>query len=225
MSAVKVLLVDDEQLVLDGMCSLLEGFQEFEVVSAVSDGEAALRCLRVDHPHLVVTGLGGAGMGIANAVRAIRRGSPHVRIVVVTSRQQAVFVREAFLAGASAYLSRRISREELRQTLLTVHREGAALSGETAGLVLQFASEARLGGDGSPLAGLTGRERQVLSLVADDHDTGRIASQMGISPKTVRNYLSRIYAKLGTSNLVQTALYAKGSLGSPVRLEGLSLET
>lgn len=213
MSAIKVLLVHDEQLVLDGLHSILEGFQEFAVVSAVSDGENVLESLRANRPHIVVMGLGLAGMGIVGAVRAMRQGAPHVRIVVVTSNQQPIFIREAFMAGVNAYLSRRISREELRQALLTVHRDGASLSGETAGLLLQFASDSRTGGDGSPLSCLTDRERQVLSLVADDHNTGRIASQMGISPKTVRNYLSRIYAKLGTSNIVQTTLYAKRSLG------------
>lgn len=224
MAAIKVLLIDNEQIVLDGLRSLLDSFDEFTVVSAASDGTSALQGLRAHRPHIVITSLSVAGMGGIHAARLIRKDSAHVRIVVLTSNQQPVFIREAFLAGANAYLSRRISREELRQTLLTVHRDGASLSGATAGLILEFAS-GRPSEDGSPLSRLTGRERQILSLVADDHDTGHIASHLGISPKTVRNYLSRIYAKLGTPNRVQTTLYAKRFLGRQWQLDGLPIET
>ncbi|MFD6418215.1 response regulator [Streptomyces sp. NPDC060194] len=225
MAAIKVLLIDNEQIVLDGLRSLLDSFDDFHVVSATSDGDSALEGLRTHRPHIVVTSPSVTGTGGVHAARLIRRDSAHVRIVVLTSHQQPVFVREAFLAGANAYLSRGIGREELRQTLLAVHRDGASLSGTAAELVLRFAS-GRHTDDGSPLAGLTRRERQILSLVADDHETGHIASHLGISPKTVRNYLSRIYAKLGTPNRVQTALYAKRSLGrQEVLPHGLPSET
>ncbi|MBT2365860.1 response regulator transcription factor [Streptomyces sp. ISL-10] len=223
MAVIKVLLVDSEQIVLEGLRKLLDSFGEFSVVSTALDGASAIRALRAHRPHIVVTGLSIAGAGGIHAARLIRKDSEHVRIVILSSNQQPVFMREAFVAGANAYLSRRISGEELRQTLLAVHRDGAALSGAAAGLILQIAS-GRSPEDDCPLSHLTGRERQILSLVADDHDTGHIAKHLGISPKTVRNYLSRIYAKLGTPNRVQTTLYAKRFMGRSWQPDGVPVE-
>ncbi|WP_029391635.1 response regulator transcription factor [Streptomyces xiaopingdaonensis] len=214
MTMATVLLVDSEQVVLEGLRKLLDSFDEFSVVSTALDAASALHALRTRRPQIVVTGPTVAGAGGIHAARLIRQDSPHVRIVVLSSNQQPVFMREAFMAGANAYLSRCISGEELRQTLLAVHRDGAALSGAAAGLILQIASGCPPD-EGSPLSQLTERERQILSLVADDHETGHIAKYLGISPKTVRNYLSRIYAKLGTPNRVQTTLYAKRFMGRP----------
>lgn len=214
---IKVLLVDNEKIVIEGLSKLLEGFAEFSVVSLACDGPSALRQMRLHFPHIVLMGLGVPGMGGVGATRAIRRDFSHTRIVILTSNQQPVYMREAFQAGANAYLSRTIGASELRTALLTVHREGVALSPETAAHVLGLVSERPVAG-GSPLSRLTERERQILSLVADDQETGHIATFLGISPKTVRNYLSRIYAKLGTPNRVQTVLYAKRFLARPADL-------
>lgn len=211
MSSIRVLLVDSERLVAEGFRKLLEGFSEFSVVSVAPDGMSALREVRRERPHVVVMGLCPAGSDGAQVARAIRRDFQHVRIVVLATNQQPVYMREAFAAGANAYLSRNIGADELRDTLLTVHREGAALSTVAAGQVLELLSGRPADGS-SPLSLLTERERQILFLVADEQATHRIAKRLGISPKTVRNYLSRIYAKLGTQDRVQTALYAKRSL-------------
>ncbi|MFC8428933.1 response regulator [Streptomyces sp. NPDC057253] len=211
MSSIRVLLVDSERLVAEGFQKILEGFAEFSVVSLARDGVSALQMVRRERPHLVVMGLGPAGGDGAQVARAIRRDFRHVRIVVLATNQQPVYMREAFAAGANAYLSRDIGAEELRDTLLTVHREGAALSTVAAGQVLELLS-GNPEDDASPLSQLTERERQILFLMADEHATHGIAKRLGISPKTVRNYLSRIYAKLGTQNQVQTALYARRSL-------------
>ncbi|MWA14495.1 response regulator transcription factor [Streptomyces sp. BA2] len=212
MSSIKILLVDSEQLVLEGFRKLLDGFTEFSVVSIAHDAATALEHLRGRRPQIVVMGLGVPGTGGVDAIRAIRRESGHVRIVILSSNQQPVYMREAFVAGANAYLSRSIDANELRGTLLAVHRDGAAFTAATAGPILQLMS-GRHRGDDTALSTLTERERQILSLVADDHETDCIATALGIRPKTVRNYLSRIYAKLGTPNRVQTVLYAKRSLG------------
>ncbi|MGW6025397.1 response regulator [Streptomyces sp. NPDC055099] len=214
MSSIKILLVDSEQLVLEGFRKLLDGFTEFSVVSIAHDAAAALEQLRRQRPQIVVMGLAVPGTGGMNAIRAIRRESGHVRIVILSSNQQPVYMREAFVAGANAYLSRSIDADELRGTLLAVHRDGAAFTAATAGPILQLMA-GRHRGDDTALSTLTERERQILSMVADDHETDCIATVLGIRPKTVRNYLSRIYAKLGTPNRVQTVLYAKRSLGSP----------
>ncbi|NGO11152.1 response regulator transcription factor [Streptomyces sp. HC44] len=212
MSSIKIQLVDDEQIVLEGLHKLLDGFSEFSVVAVARDGASALRQLRVHRPHIVLMGLRLPGMGGVETTRAIRRESAHVRIVFLASHQQPVYVREAFQAGANAYLSRAINAGELRDALVTVYREGAVFSPAIASHLLQLVSGQPEDG-ASPISRLTGRERQILSMIADDHETGHIARSLGISPKTVRNYLSRIYAKLGTPNRVQTALYAKRSFG------------
>lgn len=207
MPSIRILLMDTERLVAEGFRNLLQSFKEFSVVAIAHDEATALRQLRRHHPHLVVMGLGAGGNGGMETTRAIRQGSRHVRIIVLASSQQPIYMREAFVAGANAYLSRDIGAQELRDTLLTVHREGVSLSATAAGQILELVSGG-LSRDASPLDLLTRREREILFLVADDQETHHIAARLGITPKTVRNYLSRIYAKLGTRNRLQTALYA-----------------
>lgn len=212
MPAIRVLLVNEERLVLEGLSRLLQTFAEFHVVAMVSDGTDAIEELTTHRPHVVVMDLSVPGTSSLETVRRMRRVHPFVKVVILTSNQQPVYMQEAFVAGANAYLSRRIDADELRRSLITVHLEGAALGSGVAAHVLQLlAGRSTLGS--SPVAQLTERERQVLRMIAEDYDTELIARRLSIRAKTVRNHISSIYAKLGTTNRVQTALYAKRVFG------------
>jgi len=212
-TAIRVLLINDERLVLEGLSQLLQTFPEFHVVAMAGDGVEALEALGTHRPHVVVMDVAVPGPATLETVRRMRQIHPFVKVVILASNQQPPYVREAFFAGANAYLSRRIDADELRRSLITVHDEGAALGSGVAAHVLQLLADRSSTGELSPVSMLTDRERQILFMIAEDYGTDPIARRLGICAKTVRNHLSSIYAKLGTADRVQTALYAKRLFG------------
>jgi DNA-binding NarL/FixJ family response regulator len=122
-------------------------------------------------------------------------------------------MRESLLAGVRGYLSMEISAAEFKRALSVVYRDGSALSPQVASHLLDLVSDHPPDGDGSLLSSLTKREREILSLVESGRTTEDIAHTLQIRPKTVRNFLSQIYAKLGTSNRLQTVLFVQGMAG------------
>jgi two-component system, NarL family, response regulator DevR len=217
-SAIKILLVNDELLVLEGLRLILRSYPEFSVVATAHDSPSTLQQIYLHRPHIVLMGLGPhtAGTDGIEATRIISRHHAHIKIVILASSQQQFYMREAFLAGAHGYLSKNIDQGELRASLRAVHREGAVLPPDMARQMLRMIS-GRPPIDGDPLPGLNERERQIVFMMTRGHDTNDIATSLGLSPKTIRNYFSRIYAKLGTENRLQTALYASGSFARSAR--------
>jgi DNA-binding NarL/FixJ family response regulator len=183
-------------------------------VATAHDSESALRQISLHRPHIVLIGIGSpaaAGTDGIETTRIIRQRHAHIRVVILTSGQQTFYMREAFLAGAHGYLSNNIDQNELRTSLQVVYREGAVLQHDMASHLLRMVS-GRAPIDGDPLSDLNKREQKILFMLSHGHDTNYIATSLNLSPKTVRNYFSRIYAKLGTGNRLQTVLYARRSL-------------
>lgn len=220
---IKILLVNSERLVLEGLRRIVCGYPEFSVVATAQDGESALRQIRLHRPHIVLLGTGShvSGADGIETTRIIRRHHAHVKVVILASGQQSFHMRDAFLAGAQGYLSSNIDQSEFRTSLQAVHREGAVLQNGMASDLLRMVSGHPFIDD-DPLSGMNGRERQILFMIAHGHDTNYIATSLSLSPKTVRNYFSRLYTKLGTGNRLQTALYARRHLCGPRDLPRLS---
>lgn len=216
-STIRILLVNGERLVREGLRLILCGYPEFSVVATARDRESVLQQMRLHRPHIVLVGLEpyGAGTDGIETTRIIRQHHTHVKVVILASSPQPFHMREAFLAGAHGYLSKNIDQGELRASLRAVYREGAVLPHGMASHVLRM-----IGGrpvvDGDPLSSLNEKEREIIFMMAHGHDTNYIATSLSLSPKTVRNYFSRIYAKLGTENRLQTVLYARGSFARSV---------
>jgi DNA-binding NarL/FixJ family response regulator len=219
-SKIRILLVNSERLALEGMRRILGDYSEFSVVATARDGASALRQICLHRPHIVLVELGSnvPGTDGLETTRIIHRRHVHTKVVIMSSSQQPFYMREAFLAGAHGYLSKNINPGEFRDSLRAVYRSGVVFPHDMAGHVLQI-----LGGhppvDGDPLHGLNGRERQIFFMMAHGHDTRYIATALRLSPKTVRNYSSRIYKKLGTGDRLQTVLYARRWIARSGRTE------
>lgn len=217
-SSIKILLVNDERLFLEGLRLILRGYPEFSVVATARDRNSALQQIILHRPHIVLIGLGAhiAGTDGIEITRIISQRHAHIKVVILASSQQPFYMREALLAGAHGYLSKNIDHDELRVSLRAVYREGAVLSNDMARCVLRMISGHQII-DGDPLSGLNEKERKIVFMMTRGHDTNYIAKSLNLSPKTIRNYFSRIYAKLGTGNQLKTVLYA---IGSFARTEG-----
>ena len=194
---IRVLLAEDQAMVLGALSALLDIETDLEVVAQARSGTEALDLATSLHPDVVVTDIEMPGMsGLELAAELKRRGST-ARIVILTTFARPGYLRRALDAGASGYLLKDAPSHRLADAIRRVRSGGRAVDPE-------LASEAW--SDEDPL---TDRERQVLRLAADGQSGADIADALHLSEGTVRNYLSEAVGKLGGRNKVDAARIAR----------------
>jgi DNA-binding NarL/FixJ family response regulator len=208
--SVRVLLVDDHPLFRDGVIAALTG-SEFEVVAQAEDVATAVRIAAETAVDVVLMDLNlPDGSGI-DATRAVLAARPEARVLVMTMSADDEAVVAAMRNGARGYVVKGSGRDDVLQAVRTVAAGGAVFSPAVADrLGSYFASLASLPGrDAFP--SLTEREREVLELVARGHDNRRIARELFLSDKTVRNHVSNVMTKLDASDRAELAIRARNA--------------
>ena len=194
-----VVIADDHALTRDGIRSLLQSLDGFEIVADVADGLAAISAVKQFKPDLAVLDL---KMPHANGVEAfieVRRWSPGTRVVVVTGLNSAAMFRELIDAGVDGLFLKAGDVSQLKQALPRILSGNPVIADEVAALVAQAAKT----------ASLTRREFQVLQAIAHGKTNADIATQLGISPKTVDSHRTSLMAKLevhSTASLLKRAM-------------------
>jgi len=198
---VRVVIAEDQAMVRGALAALLELEGDIEVVAQASDGDEALALVKEHEPDVLVTDIempGSTGLELAAAVAELRqRGELATKVVILTTFARAGYLRRALDAGAAGYLLKDAPASQLADALRRVHAGGRAVDPELA---------VEAWGEEDPL---TDRERRVLRLAAEGHTTAAIASSLGLSEGTVRNYLSEAIGKLGASNRIEAARIAR----------------
>ncbi|MGH9194261.1 MAG: response regulator [Acidimicrobiia bacterium] len=193
---VRVIVADDHSLIRQGIRTMLEGWDDVHVVAEAKDGRELLDMVRSYSPHVVVVDIRMPGMDGLEAVREIKRLHPEVKAVMLTVHDEEAYVYEAVRAGATGYLPKTVSAEELVRCITTVARGQAMLHPSvTRKLIDEFAEMARTGK--KPGTGLSRREQQVLQLLAYGKSNKEIARELGIGAQTVKTHISHIFSKLG----------------------------
>ncbi len=203
----KILLVDDHEVVRRGIAALLSAQDDMEVVGEASTADESVRRVGYDDPDVVVMDLrlpDGSGV---EACREIRSRFPDVKVVILTSYADEEALMAAILAGASGYLLKRIDSDTLVDGIRKVGAGESLLDGEMTDRLF-----ARLRGE-SPeedpkLARLTDQERKVLDLIAEGLTNREIADRLFLAEKTIKNYVSNLLAKLEMSRRSEAAAYA-----------------
>lgn len=199
-SPIRVVLVDDQQLVRAGLRPLAERDGDIEVVGEASDGRAGLARVRELRPDLVLMDLRMPMMDGLEATRAIVADPllDGIRVLVLTTFDEDEHVHEAIRAGAAGYLLKDIAPDDLRSAIRAVAAGGSLLSPAITAAVMRAAAEgATARTDPTALAGLTEREIDVLTGIGRGLTNAEIASELFLSPATSRTYVSRLLAKLG----------------------------
>jgi two-component system, NarL family, response regulator DesR len=184
-------------MVLGALAALLEIEGDIAVIGRARNGKEALHTVLTQKPDIFITDIEMPEMTGLEVAAELRRRRAGARVIIVTTFARAGYLRRALEAGASGYLLKDTRAEELADAVRRVHRGLRVVDPE-------LAAEAWVEADP-----LTDRERQVLRLAGDGLASGDIASQLGLSEGTVRNYLSEAIGKLGAGNRVEAARIAR----------------
>jgi DNA-binding NarL/FixJ family response regulator len=206
-SVLRILVVDDHEVVRGGLVALLERRAAFSVVAQVGTAAEAIETARTYRPDLVVMDIRlPDGSGI-EATREIRAENPSIRVLMLTSYPDEEAVFAAIVAGASGYLLKQIRGRDLIAALEAVGRGESLLDPAVTEKVLERIRRIATGTFTDGLAQLTAQERRILALVTEGQTNKEIATQVFLSDKTVKNYVSSILAKLNLQRRAHAAAY------------------
>ncbi|MEV0632424.1 response regulator transcription factor [Nonomuraea wenchangensis] len=205
--SVRVLIVDDHEVVRQGLRFVLEQEDGIEVVGEAGDGEAALRAVRALRPDVMLLDLVMPVMDGLRALRALREaaGGPAPAVIVLTSFQEEDRVVEAVRLGALSFLSKTSAVDRVVEAVRAAAHGGSVLEPGIAALLVR---QVRRAERPRPLDTLTPRERDVLAALARGRSNAEIARDLRMGRETVKSHVSSVLAKLGVSDRTQAAIYA-----------------
>ncbi|HET8796833.1 MAG TPA: response regulator transcription factor [Thermoanaerobaculia bacterium] len=194
---IRVVVAEDQKMVLGALAALLEIEGDIDVVGRAQDGQEALALCRETRPQVLLTDIEMPRMTGLELAAALKREGLPTRVIILTTFARGGYLRRALEAGASGYLLKDSPAEHLANAVRRVSQGGRVVDPELA---------AEAWGDPDPL---TDRERQVLRRAGEGESTAEIASALGLSEGTVRNYLSEAISKLGAANRVEASRIAR----------------
>ncbi|MBE0537780.1 MAG: response regulator transcription factor [Phycisphaerae bacterium] len=214
--SIKVLLVDDHEIMREGLVALLRRHPEYETAGQASDGRAAVEMVRELVPELVIMDIEMPNLNGIEATRQMMEINPNVKIMALSTHSRRSIVVKMLQAGAAGYMLKESAFTELMEGLKAMTEGRTYLCSKIAKIVFSdyvkmLTNPRWAGGDG-----LTSREREVLQLVAEGHTTKEIANVLHLSAKTIDSHREHIMEKLGIHNIAGLTKYAvREGLTSP----------
>lgn len=205
---IRILLVDDHEIVRLGLKTLLSRYPHFEVVAEAGDAQEALEQTMRHQPDVVVMDIRLPGKNGIEATREIIELRPETKIIMLTSHADDDVLFDAISAGASGYVLKQIGSNDLVRALETIGRGESMLDPAITQKVFQRVRETARRAEDEYFATLTDQELNILSLVTEGLTNREIAERIFLSEKTVRNYVSSILSKLDLSSRAEAAAYA-----------------
>jgi DNA-binding NarL/FixJ family response regulator len=207
---INVLIVDDHPMFRAGLAAMLASMDGIAVVGQAADGQEAIDMAREVVPDVVVMDLQMPGMNGTEATRVMTQTSPHLAVLVLTMFQDDDSVFAAMRAGARGYLLKGADEDEIVRAIQALARGEAIFGPEVASRLIEFFTAPRSAQQpAEAFPELTDREREVLELIAQGRSNGWIAQHFVLSPKTVRNHVSNIFAKLRVADRAEAIVRAR----------------
>jgi DNA-binding NarL/FixJ family response regulator len=213
--AIRVMVVDDHDSFRSGLVSLLRTAPDIVVIAEAATGDAALRLATSAHPDVVLMDVTMPGIDGIAATRRLIDEAPHVAVLVLSMYDDDETVFAAVRAGARGYLLKGATRAEILRTVRAVAAGDAVFGPAIARRLMAYFAQPAPAGQDRPFPELTEREREVLDLVARGRSNAEITAQLVLSPKTIRNHVSNIFAKLEVRDRAEAIVRAReAGLGS-----------
>ena len=209
MNPIKIVLADDHELVRDGIKSLLESEEEFQVIDEASDGVEALEVIAKQNPDLLIVDIRMPKMNGLEVVKEMTKAFPHIKKLVLSMHDSEEYVVEAIQAGADGYLLKGSSKSEFLKALHTISGGGKFFAGDVSAYIINNfvngKSKTSSKSDVLPeeLANLTNREKQILQLILEGKGNNEIADALEISKRTAEVHRFNLMKKMNVKNLVE----------------------
>ena len=198
---VRVVIVEDQTIIREGLRSLLSSAKEFDVVAEAADGREAIRCIEKCKPDLVLTDLSMPRMNGTDMIETIKKQSPKTKVIALTVHQEEEHVLATLKAGADGYLLKEASYPELLMAIRSVLKGNHYISPEISGKLISGYLEGRKSFKIDSLwETLTRREREILKLIAEGYKNKEISDYLCISVKTVETHRANLMRKLDLHN-------------------------
>ena len=211
---IRVLVADDHPVFLEGLCRVLSlNENKIEVLCTAENGEDAIRKEKEYKPDVVLLDIKMPGINGVEATKAIKANRPNVKVIMLTTFDDKDLIQGALKAGANGYILKDTHPDQLIQSIISVY-EGNILLSEKVAASMEWEQEDKKkdrGGkkiDKDPYKDFSKRDRDILRLMSQGKDNFEIAEELFISEKTVRNYVSNIYDKLGVHSRTKVVLWA-----------------
>jgi DNA-binding NarL/FixJ family response regulator len=202
---IRILVVDDHPIVRDGLRALFGTVGDVELVGEAPDADAALREITLLRPDVLILDIHLPGVSGLAALTGLKRASPETRVLLLTMDDDPETVVDAMALGVDGYLVKGAGQEEILRAVRAVH-DGQLILGRS---VHRSLLEAPREEPPAPIPQLAPRERDILDLVATGMSNAGIADRLSLSPKTVANYLTSVFAKLAVTDRGQAIVKAR----------------
>lgn len=204
---VRIALIDDHALVRAGIRSLLDRMGGVRIVGEAGDGRDALALVAREQVDIVLMDLAMKGLNGLEATRQIKKAHPGIHVVILSMHASEEYVMQALRAGASGYLLKDAATFELEAAITAVIRGKLYLSPPISKQVVENYMQ-RVGGEHHALGLLTGRQREILQLIAEGHSTKSIAQRLALSVKTVESHRAQLMERLDIHDVPGLVRYA-----------------
>jgi DNA-binding NarL/FixJ family response regulator len=214
MDKIKLLIVDDQTLMRDGLKTILEIEDNMDVIATAKNGQEAIEACREFKPDLVLMDIRMPGMDGVESTKIIKELYPEIVILILTTFNEDNYIIDALAYGASGYILKDIDGDDLIKAINDAHKGSFMLPSDVAIKIAKRLTAANVVTEEQKrsLADFTEREIEIAKMVALGFNNKQIAATLYISEGTVKNYISSIYLKLGTSDRMAAALTIKKAL-------------
>ena len=205
---IKILLVDDHQILRDGIRSLVKGYDDMEVIGEAADGRETLDMVEKLSPDVVIMDISMPDLNGIDATRMIINEAPDVKVIALSMHHDKQFVSEIFKAGASGYLIKDSAFDELEHAIRIVMSGQTYINPQIASLVVESLVNQSVTPNPKSFSLLTEREREVLQLIADGKSTKQIAIDLNVSSKTIESHRRQVMGKLNVRSVADLTKFA-----------------
>lgn len=203
---IRILIVDDHEMVREGLMAMLRPEPDFDVVGDTGYGEQVVDLVETTHPDIVLLDARLPDISGVEVCRRLARTHPKVAVVILTTYTDVELVQECLQAGARGYVVKDVEKFSLKESIRAVSRGQAVLAPQVAGQIIDQ-MRSREPGDHRP-AGLNASQVAILRLISRGHSNREIAADVHLSENTVKSHIQEIFRKLGVRNRVEAAILA-----------------